>query len=681
MISNTYKFCNKFPSVWLFCASWRIGLVLFVFIGIFFPVYSNASDDSTDVFFDSYPYVVKNIEHYIGINNGANWPNINLMPDGTIVAAVFNQLSHLLHSGEVDFYSSSNGGRTWTFAGSPFKHEPGIARGNLAAGVSHDGALVAIIGGYAGKSLREITIAGDILRSYDNGRSWENFGKAPLYKGKYDSHFYGNIIALPEKNRLIIPAYSVLTDKENTHVALLFISDDDGRSWREYSAIGEKCNETSVLRLRSDRWLAAARTQDIRNTVLLLSEDEGKTWRRTLILGGYEKKGKDEHPAHLLRLKDGRILVTFGKRWENRAVIGRLSNDEGETWGPRFEIINLGWGDSSYPQSVQLDDGTIVTAYYSGANIYNHHYYMGVVRWRPENIVLRSCDNNQKSAILKNISNSDAKERVEFKMPEMISIPPGTYQLGVPDYPARTVTLSYDFEVSATEITNARYRAFCDETKREYPVVTCPNNSPVNVPGYFEDFPDYPVVCVSWEDAVSFCNWLSKKQGLEPAYTKTAKIYEINIEASGYRLPTGAEWEIAASLGKEGRNYPWGDTFEFNRANMWNSEPGTDMVNFINFHGTKPVASYQSYHGLFDMAGNVAEFCNDDFMDDPLAGTDPYTKSLESMMVLIKGGSWSDGKDRSRNSCRHYRWTIQAKDMYTGFRIVNRKSMLNKKKY
>ena len=71
---------------------------------------------------------------------------------------------------------------------------------------------------------------------------------------------------------------------------------------------------------------------------------------------------------------------------------------------------------------------------------------------------------------------------------------------------------------------------------------------------------------------------------------------------------------------------------------MWNSEPGTDMVNLLNFHGTKPVASYQSYHGFFDMAGNVVEICNDNIMDDPFAGTDPYTKSVESMMVLTKEG-------------------------------------------
>ncbi|NIA11316.1 MAG: hypothetical protein GWP10_16720 [Nitrospiraceae bacterium] len=50
MIEKDFKYDNKFSSVWLFCANWRIGLVLFVFMGMFFPVYSNVSDDSTDVF-------------------------------------------------------------------------------------------------------------------------------------------------------------------------------------------------------------------------------------------------------------------------------------------------------------------------------------------------------------------------------------------------------------------------------------------------------------------------------------------------------------------------------------------------------------------------------------------------------------------------------------------------------
>ena len=73
------------------------------------------------------------------------------------------------------------------------------------------------------------------------------------------------------------------------------------------------------------------------------------------------------------------------------------------------------------------------------------------------------------------------------------------------------------------------------------------------------------------------------------------------------------------------------------------------------------------------MVGNVAEFCNDDFMDDPFAGTDSYTKVVGDMMPLVKGGSWSDGENRSRNSYRHYRWSIQQNDMYVGFRIVRRK--------
>ncbi len=658
---NKYLFENLYQFIFV---------IMFIFI---IPNKGIAQDNPGNVFFDKYPYVVKNVEHYIAVNNGANWPNLTLMPDGSIVAAVYNKPSHLLHAGEVDFYSSTNGGRTWTFSGSPFKHKQGVARGNLAAGVSHDGALIAIISGLTGKSLRETTLNSDILRSYDNGKTWVNSGKVPLYHGKYSLTFYGNIIALPEKGRLIVPAYSVLADKQNIHVSLLFLSEDDGRSWKEYSVIGEKCNETSVLRLRSNRWLAAARTQDVRNTILLISEDEGKTWRKSLILGGENIKGKDEHPAHLLKLKDGKILVVFGKRWGRKAVIGRMSNDEGRSWGPRFEIIGLGWEDSSYPQSVQLKDGTIVTSYYSGKNMYNHTYYMGVVRWKPENIVLRSCEQNQNKVATKYYLSHKENKNVKFNLPKMITISAGTYQLGVPDYPVRTVTQTFDFEISSTEITNAQYKIFCDNTGRKYPVVSLSNNSDVNVPGYFLNFPNYPVVNVSWEDAVTFCNWLSKKEGLEQVYTKENDSYKVNIEANGYRLPTGNEWEIAANSGGPERNYPWGNTFELNKANLWFSEPGTDMVNFVNFHGPKPIGCYESYNGLYDMVGNVAELCNDDFMDDPLSGIDNYTKIVKDIMPLIKGGSWSDGETLSQNSYRAYLWSIQQSNIYTGFRIVKRK--------
>jgi hypothetical protein len=90
-----------------------------------------------------------------------------------------------------------------------------------------------------------------------------------------------------------------------------------------------------------------------------------------------------QHPAHLLLLKDGRVLLTYGIR--NRGLYGvgaRISADDGESWGPPGLLVDLhGATDGGYPSSVQAIDGTIVTAYYCDGISAHQRYHMGVVRW------------------------------------------------------------------------------------------------------------------------------------------------------------------------------------------------------------------------------------------------------------------------------------------------------------
>jgi hypothetical protein len=85
----------------------------------------------------------------------------------------------------------------------------------------------------------------------------------------------------------------------------------------------------------------------------------------------------------LLRLKDGRILLTYGLRERGHQGIGiRISEDEGKTWQAPTRIVNLeGSTDSGYPSSVQLEDGSLVTAYYSNGIAEHRRYHMGVARW------------------------------------------------------------------------------------------------------------------------------------------------------------------------------------------------------------------------------------------------------------------------------------------------------------
>ena len=105
-----------------------------------------------------------------------------------------------------------------------------------------------------------------------------------------------------------------------------------------------------------------------------------------------------QHPAHLLELADGRVVLTYGSR-----VIGlcgacaRISHDQGQTWAVARPVVTApGPMDCGYPSSVELNDGTIVTAYYGGPREQGHpkdapysfpwhqRYHMGVCRWRPE---------------------------------------------------------------------------------------------------------------------------------------------------------------------------------------------------------------------------------------------------------------------------------------------------------
>jgi hypothetical protein len=94
-----------------------------------------------------------------------------------------------------------------------------------------------------------------------------------------------------------------------------------------------------------------------------------------------------QHPAHLLELSDGRVLLVYGLRNPGLyGVAARLSKDQGQTWGQPQILVDLGGSkvDCGYPASVQVEDGTIVTAYYAATVAAHHRYHMGVVRWKPE---------------------------------------------------------------------------------------------------------------------------------------------------------------------------------------------------------------------------------------------------------------------------------------------------------
>ncbi len=141
--------------------------------------------------------------------------------------------------------------------------------------------------------------------------------------------------------------------------------------------MGEGVNECAPLHLGNGRWIAVIRTHSPANMHLLRSTDDGATWIDT---GSITRPS--EHPAHLLRLADGRVLLTYGNRINGqRGVDARFSSDEGATWTPAVRLIDLPEVDLGYPSSVQLADGKIVTAYYAAKGPGHDGYHMGVVIW------------------------------------------------------------------------------------------------------------------------------------------------------------------------------------------------------------------------------------------------------------------------------------------------------------
>ena len=120
--------------------------------------------------------------------------------------------------------------------------------------------------------------------------------------------------------------------------------------------------------------MAAARRGAVE---LFRSDDDGETWQ-----GPQRVTEKKELNGHLTRLKDGRLLLSYGNRIEGKyGVLAKVSSDEGKTWSAPIRLADTTTWDCGYPSSVQRPDGTIVTAYYSASSSSHSRYHMGVVLW------------------------------------------------------------------------------------------------------------------------------------------------------------------------------------------------------------------------------------------------------------------------------------------------------------
>lgn len=220
-----------------------------------------------------------------------------------------------------------------------------------------------------------------------------------------------------------------------------------------------------------------------------------------------------------------------------------------------------------------------------------------------------------------------------YEQMELVFIPGGEFLMGMEEGwdtgPVHAVYVD-DFYMDRHEVTNAQYYAFCRETGRKLPEfwgITEFRCGP--------DFPDNPVVGVSWYDASAYAEW------------------------AGKRLPTEAEWEYAAKGRLVGKPYPYGDDLDSTMANFSSS-------------GTVPVCSYTpNGYGLCDMAGNVVEWVQD-YYDKEYYRVSPYKNPSgprDGKFCVIRGGGWHSGKYCNRAVHRNAlipSWV----DFAVGFRCV-----------
>ncbi len=301
----------------------------------------------------------------------------------------------------------------------------------------------------------------------------------------------------------------------------------------------------------------------------------------------------------------------------------------------------------------------------------------------------------------------------------MVYVPNGSYQMGgkseqaqADEFPRREIQVD-GFFMDATEVTNSQFMEFVkatnyvtvaereidwEEMKKELPagtpkppdsvlmpgsLVFAPTEGPVDLNDYsqwwewkiganwkhpqgpdsgIEDRMEHPVVHIAWEDALAYAKW------------------------AGKRLPSEAEWEWAAMGGKNDVKYPWGDDpveKAFSKANFWQGFFPYQNLEQDGFYSTSPVKSFPpNGYGLYDMAGNVWEFCQDKYHyqayqqditaypKGPKSSLDPREPYAEK--YVVRGGSFlcNDSYCSGYRVARRMSTTKDSGLNHTGFRCV-----------
>jgi len=261
----------------------------------------------------------------------------------------------------------------------------------------------------------------------------------------------------------------------------------------------------------------------------------------------------------------------------------------------------------------------------------------------------------------------------------------GTYTIGnvigdadITDNPVRSVTLS-PYSMAVNDTTKAQW-----DTVRTWALT----HRYTDLAGGAGKAANHPVQSVTWYDVVKWANAASEKDGLTPCYSVSGAVYRTgqvdavicDWSANGYRLPTEAEWEVAARGGLSGKRFPWGDTISQSQANYYAVDGYSyDLSGSVNGYNptyatgdypyTSPVGSFAANgYGLYDMAGNVYQWCWDWYGTPDSGGSDPRGSATGSYRVL-RGGDWSGNASCARSAYRDFNPPAAANSSF-GFRLA-----------
>jgi acetoin utilization deacetylase AcuC-like enzyme/formylglycine-generating enzyme required for sulfatase activity len=213
---------------------------------------------------------------------------------------------------------------------------------------------------------------------------------------------------------------------------------------------------------------------------------------------------------------------------------------------------------------------------------------------------------------------------------EMVKIPEGWFDMGSSsgssdESPVHKVWIS-SFWMDRFEVVQEQFKKF-----------------EISDPSHFKD-PNNPLEQINWTDATMFCNERSLAEGLEPCYDE--ETWECNFQANGYRLPTEAEWEYACRAGTSTK-FSFGNDVRNLKNYAWYSENSSNR--------THPVGQKKSNPwGLYDMYGNVSEWCNDYYSENYYKNSAQKNPKgpVKGQERVLRGGAWNSNADSCRSSYR-----------------------------